>query len=87
MFRPAVLARMENPDQSAWAADERSGVGAFGDIATQAGQCQIGRSGGATLFTADDVIHMEGEMRVVLMNQAIFAKAARPLENEAAQAG
>ncbi len=37
--------------------------------------------------TADDVIHMEGEMRAVLMNQAIFAKAARPLENEAAQAG
>lgn len=39
------------------------------------------------MFAAENVIHLKGEVSVVLMDQAVFAKIVRPLKNKASQSG
>lgn len=86
MLIPAVLARMIQADEERRATYEGAWIGAFGDIATQAGESEIRRGGGATLFPAYDVIDVERKAGVLLMNEAIFANSVRPLDDESAQA-
>lgn len=85
MFGPTVLAWMIKTNKTAGAAYEGARIGALGDIATQAGESEVGRRCWAELLAADDMIHMEAEMGVVLMGQAVFADPLSPFEDKAAQ--
>lgn len=82
---PAILARMIQADEARRAADEGSGIGAFCDVAPQAGKGEIRRGGGAALFSTDNVIDVERKTGILLMNEAIFADSVRPPDHQAAQ--
>ena len=84
VITPAVLAWMIQTHETRRSSDEGSGVGAFGDIAAQAGECEVGGGGGALMLSADDVIDLEGEGGIRLMNQAVFAEAMSTLNDETA---
>lgn len=68
-------------------AGEGLSLRAFGDIAAQAGQREIRSRGGTSLLAANHVVHLEGEVGINLMNQAVFAKPLRALGDQAAQSG
>jgi hypothetical protein len=85
VIAPAVQARMIETHETRRAANEGSGVGAFGHITPQAGQREIGSFGGAALLPADDVIHLKRERGISLVNQTVFTNALCALEHEAPQ--
>lgn len=37
------------------------------------------------MFAAENMIHLKGKMRIVLVDKAVFAEVARTLEDETAQ--
>jgi hypothetical protein len=86
MLIPTIQTWMIEANETRRAANEGPGIGAFGDIASQAGEGQIRRGRGTTLFAADDVIDVEGKTCIALMNETVFADSMRPLADQAAQA-
>lgn len=86
MLIPTILTRMIEANEARRAADEGPGIGAFGDVAPQAGECKVCCGGGTTMFAANDVIDVERKTGIVLMNEAVFADSMRPLDDQAAQA-
>jgi hypothetical protein len=77
---------MIKTNEATRATDDGSWVGALGHIAAQARESEVGSRGGAALFAADDMVHLKAEMGILLMEQAVFTKPGRPLDDETAQA-
>ena len=82
---PAISARMTQANETRRTTDEGAGIGALGDVATQAGEGEMRSVGAAPLFSADTVINVERKTGIRLMNQAIFADSARTLNDEPTQ--
>jgi hypothetical protein len=82
MVGPLILTRVKEPDETRRAADVSARVGAFGNVAAQAGKSEIRGRCSASLFSAYDVIHLKGESSVKLMNKAILADTIGSIEDE-----
>lgn len=75
---PTILSWMIKANETGRAADQSANIGAFGDIASQAGKSQIRRVGWTALFAADDVIDVKGKAGVGLMNETVFRRFHSP---------
>ena len=67
VFRPNILARMEEAAHftSVWV--DAGEVRALVQIAARTGEGEILQDGCSTVLSGDDVLHMEGHQRVILM--------------------
>lgn len=82
---PAVSPGMIKRNQLPRPACESSEVRALGHITAQTGEGEITCRAGTAVPAADNMIHMEREMCVLLMQQAVFAQTAGPAKNQATQ--
>ena len=80
---PSLLARVEQLSNRAGKWVNAGQVGAFVEIAVDAGEAEIGCVIGAAVLARTDVLEVEGgERGVILMQVAILAAVGRPLAHE-----
>ena len=80
---PSLLARLEQLGNRAGKWVNARQVGAFVEIAVDAGETEIGCVIGAAVFARADVLDVQGgERGVILMQVAILAAVGRPLAHE-----
>ena len=83
MILPSLLARVEQLGDRAGERVNAGQVGAFVEIAVDAGEAEIGCVIGAAVLARTDVLDVQGgERGVILMQVAILAAVGRPLAHE-----
>lgn len=87
MLGPRVGARMEQPCEPAVVGVESRNVRPLMRIAAEAGEGQIGLDRGTRVLLGDDMIDAERQRIPIAGHRAVFALAARALENKSAKRG
>src|SRR5580704_11448144 len=83
MIGPSICPWIEEAEELTGGCGERGDIGSLESIARKTSSREILGYSWTAVLLGNDVLHLAPEVSVVAMNQAVFANAIRPLEDQA----